>query len=88
MPIICFREKIKINDLEETLSFAFNCYYDDNNHLKLKDYNPNYFDSGDMRIKINEVIKKLNHETLMDYDKKNKGVLYLAILNYFHDNIP
>ena len=87
MPILCFRNKIKVNDYEETISFAFNCYYDNDNHLKIKDLDE-HFDSGDMRIKINEVINKLTYETLMEYDKKNKGVLHLALLNYFYDNIP
>ena len=58
MPIICFREKIKIKDYEETISFAFNCVYDDNFHLKLKDYVPNYFDCGDFRIKVEDTISK------------------------------
>ena len=51
MPILCFRNKIKVNNYEETISFAFNCYYDNNYHLKFKDSNSS-FDSGDMRIKI------------------------------------
>ena len=88
MPIICFKNKIKINNYEQSISFAFNCIYDDNYHLKLKDYIPNYFDSGDFRIKIENTIKNLNHNILKEYDKKNNGVLYMALLNYFYDNIP
>lgn len=88
MPIICFREKIKIKDYEETISLAFNCVYDDNFHLELKDYVPNYFDCGDFRIKIEDTISKLTYELLMEYDCKNGGVLYMGILNYFYDNIP
>ena len=56
MPIICFKNKLKINNIEETISFAFNCIYDNNYHLNLKDYIPNYFDSGDFRIKIDNAI--------------------------------
>ena len=51
MPIICFRKKLKINNYEETISLAFNCVYDENNHLKFNN-TLNSFDSGDMRIKI------------------------------------
>ncbi len=87
MPILCFRNKIKVNNYEETLSFAFNCYYDNNYHLKFKDSNSS-FDSGDMRIKIDDAIDKLTYEKLIEYDNKNKGVRYLALFKYFHDNIP
>lgn len=88
MPIICFREKIKIKGYEETISFAFNCVYDDNYHLELKDYVPNYFDCGDFRIKIEDAISNLTYDLLMEYDRKNAGVLYMGILNYFYDTIP
>lgn len=88
MPIICFKKKIKIDDYEELISFAFNCVYDENYHLKLKDCITNYFDSGDFRIKIDDAINKLNYNILMEYDRKNGGVLLMALLNYFYDNIP
>jgi hypothetical protein len=88
MPIICFKNKIKINNFEETVSFAFNCIYDNNYHLKLKNYSPNYFDCGDFRIKIDEAINKLNYDILMKYEHKNGGILYMAFLNYFYDEIP
>lgn len=88
MPIICFRKKVKIEDYEEIISFAFNCIYDANYHLKLKDYVPNYFDCGDFRIKIEDAINKFTKDLLMEYDKKNGGVLCMAILNYFYDKIP
>ena len=55
---------MRSNDFEEKISFAFNCIYDDNSHLKLKDYTPNYFDSSDFRIKIDQAIKKLNYDIL------------------------
>jgi hypothetical protein len=87
MPIICFKKDIIIDDYKEKISFAFNCVYDDNFHLKLKDYTPNYFDSGDFNIKIDEAINKLNKEVLMQYDERNSGVLYMALLNYFYDTI-
>lgn len=88
MPILCFRRKLKIKDYEEIISFSFNCIYDDNYHLKLKDYKPNYFDSGDFRAKIDKVVDKLNFDLLTDYENKNGGALSLALLNYFYDNIP
>ena len=88
MPIICFKNRIKINDYEESISFAFNCVYDKNYHLKLKDFIPNYFDSGDFRIKIDDVINKLNYDVLKEYECKNNGVLHMALLNYFFDNLP
>lgn len=88
MPIICFKKKIKINNYEESISFAFNCIYDENYHLKLKDYIPNHFDSGDFRIKIDDAINKLNYDILREYERKNGGVLHMAFLNYFYDNIP
>lgn len=88
MPIICFKQKLKINNYEEIMSFAFNCVYDDYYHLKLKDHNPNYFDSGDYRIKIDEAINNLNINILSKYDKKNNGIRFMALLNYFYDTIP
>lgn len=87
MPIICFRKKLKINNYEETISLAFNCVYDENNHLKFNN-TLNSFDSGNMRIKIDELGNKLTYDLLLEYDKNNKDVRYLAILNYFYDNIP
>ena len=88
MPILCYKEKLKINGIEENISFAFNCIYDNQYHLKLKDYIPDYFDSGDFRIKIENAINRLNYDLLMEYENKNGGVLYMAFLNYFYDNIP
>ena len=87
MPVICYKNKIKINQYVENISIAFICEYDINNHLKIKNSN-NYFDSGDYRIKIEDLIKKLNIDILEEYDSKNNGIRYLAILNYFLDNIP
>ena len=88
MPVLCYNNKIKIDGYEENISIAFNCEYDDENHLKLKNYTPNNFDSGDFRLKIDETAKKFSKELLKKYDEKNNGVLYLAILNYFLDEIP
>lgn len=88
MPILCFKERLKINNQEETISLAFNCIYNNNYHLKLKDCIPNYFDSGDFRIKIEEAIANLNYELLREYEQKNGEIYFLGILNYFYDNIP
>ena len=88
MPIICFKKNLVVDNYKEKMSFAFNCIHDDNYHLKLKNNIPNYFDSGDFNIKIEEAINKLNKELLMKYDKRNGGVLYMALLNYFYDTIP
>lgn len=88
MPILCYKNKVKINNHEETLSFAFNCVYDDNYHLKLKEYTPDYFDSGDFRIKIDEAINNLNYDLLSKYEAKNNGVRFMALLDYFYENIP
>lgn len=88
MPILCFREKLKIKDYEETISFAFNCVYNNDYHLKVKDSIPNYFDSGDFRIKIKDAITNLNYKLLSDYERKNGDVYFLGVLNYFYDNIP
>ena len=88
MPIICYKNKLKIDNYEEKISIAFNCKYDNNNHLKLKNYIPNYFDSGDFRTKIEEAINKLNSNMLKEYKKRNNDILYLSIVNYFIDEIP
>ena len=88
MPIICFKNKLNINDYIEEISFAFVCNYDDNYHLKLQNHNPNYFDCGDFRIKIENAIKELDYNILKEYDNKNNDIRYLAILDYFHDKIP
>ena len=88
MPIICFKKDLVIGDYKEKISFAFNCIYDDNYHLKLKNHTLNYFDSGDFNIKIEEALNKLNKDVLNMYDERNSGVLYMALLNYFSDTIP
>ena len=88
MPILCFKKEIKIDNYKENISLAFNCFYDNNYHLKLKDYSPNYFDSGDFRIIIDKTINELNYDILRKYEHKNNDVRHMAILNYFCDNIP
>ena len=70
------------------MSFAFNCIYDENYHLKLKDYNPDYFDSGDYRLKLEEAINKLEYDLILKYDRKNNDVRHIALLNYFSDKLP
>jgi len=85
MPVICIKSKIKIEEFEENISIAFICKQDSNYHLKV---NNDYFDSGDYRIKIENLIKKLDKKILDEYNEKNKGVLYLALVNYFLDYIP
>ena len=88
MPILCYKKKLKINDYKQKITFAFNCIYDDNYHLKLKEHYPDYFDSGDFNIKIDEAINKLTYNLILEYDKKNNGVRFMSLLNYFNDNIP
>lgn len=88
MPIVCYKNKVKIRQIEESISFAFNCIYDNHYHLKLRNYEPSYFDSGDFRIKIQEAIDRLDYNLLMKYEHKNGGVLHMAFLNYFYDYIP
>jgi len=87
MAIICYRKNIKVNQYEETISFAFNCIYDNNYHLKLKDCNSNNFDSGDFRTKLDDAISKLNSSIINNYIQKNNGVQYLGLLNYFCDEV-
>lgn len=88
MPILCYKKNVKLNNYQETISFAFNCVYDNNYHLKLSDYIPSNFDSGDFRIKIDDAISNLTGERLLEYEHKNNGVWHMALLNYFYDNIP
>ena len=84
MPVIIYKEKLK----NEDLYFAFDCAYHKKGGLYLKNTDSNYFDSGDFRIKIKGAIDKFDDEILEKYMKSNKGVYYLAILNYFLDEIP
>lgn len=87
MPVIIYKKRVKI--IGETLSFAFDCEYDKNTYaLKIKNYSPNYFDSGDFRIKIEDAIKNLTIEKLKEYVNKNHDVYYLGILDYFNIQIP
>lgn len=88
MPIIAYKTEINVKGYAENICVAFNCEYDQNKLLKLKDYEPNNFDSGDFRIKIGEISEKLSQDVLKQYENKNDGVRFLAILNYFIDNIP
>lgn len=88
MPVLCYRKKLKIDTYEENLSFAFNCAYDDDYFIVLKDCVPNDFESCNIRISIDEATDKLNNDILMEYTNKNGGIRYLAILNYFYDHLP
>lgn len=88
MPIITYKNKLKFKNYEQNICISFDCIYDKNNHLCIKDYKPSYFDSGDFRIKTDEAIKNFSNKTLEKYEKKNNGVFFLAILNYFLDEIP
>ena len=87
MPVIIYKKDLEV--LGQRLCFAFDCEYDKNNcFLKLKNCTPNYFDSGDFGIKIEEAINELNEEKINFYSEKNNGVLYLGILDYFVERIP
>ena len=61
MPIIAYKEQIKHGNAQEKICLAFNCEYEESGFLRIKNYQPNYFDSGDFRIKIEEAIKRFNH---------------------------
>lgn len=88
MPIIAFKEKLKHGLKEENICIAFNCEYNPEGCLQLKDYQPNQFDFGDFEIYIKAAIKKLNPNVVKKYEEKNNGIYCLAILNYFVDEIP
>lgn len=88
MPIIAFKEKLKHGSKEENICVAFNCEYNPEGCLKLKDYNPSDFDGDDFKIYIETAIKKLNPNIVKKYQEKNNQVYCLAILNYFVDEIP
>ena len=84
MPVIIYKQKLK----DEDLYFAFDCAYHENGSLYLKNIEPKYFDSGDFYLKIKNAVNNFNNEILEKYMKSNNGVYYLAILNYFLDEIP
>lgn len=88
MPMIAFKNKIKHGKSEENICVAFNCEYENDGFLKLKNFYPSDFDCGDYRIKIEEAIEKFDSKKQMDYENKNNGVYSLAVLNYFLDEIP
>lgn len=88
MPIIAFKNKIKHGKSEEKITIAFNCEYENGNLLMLKNYFPNDFDCGDFRNKIEESIKRFNSKVQEEYENRNNGIYYLAVLNYFLDEIP
>jgi len=67
---------------------ALDCQYTDEGKLKLKNIQPDYFDSGDYRILIEKVFSEINDQLLENYMTKNNGVYYLAILNFLVDKIP
>lgn len=69
---MCFKKNIKLDSYEENISFAFNCSYDENLHLH--DSFNNHFDSGDIRIKIDEAVEYLTKEKLLEFEKKNNGI--------------
>ena len=83
MPMIVFKNKYKDYDL----FFGFNCEYDDNYTLKLKDIEPNDFDIKDYRQKIENAINNLNDTTLKPY--LNEISVYLvALYKYLLTSIP
>lgn len=84
MPVIIYKEKLR----DEVLYFAFDCAYHENGGLYLKNMEHCYFDSGDFSIKIKDAINNFNNEILEKYMNANKRIYYLAILNYFLDEIP
>jgi len=88
MPVIVYKQELKFDNITEKVHIAFDCEYTSYGSLKIKNFEPDYFDSGDFRIKIEEVIKKFDVEILNKYLKKNNDVYYLAILNYFVNEIP
>lgn len=88
MPVIIYKQRLKHKDVEENISIAFDCKYSEEGGLKLKNFNPDYFDCGDFGIKIEEAIKKFNEDIFEEYKKRNKGIYCLAIVNYLIDEIP
>jgi len=85
MPIIVYKKKIEINNRVENISIAFNTKQTEHG-LVLKDFEPNYFDSGDFRIKIDELCNNFKGDVLNKY-LENK-IYCLGIVRYFYDNMP
>ena len=88
MPMIAFKNKLKHGKSEERICISFNCEYENNGLLKLKNFYPSDFDSGDFRFNIEEAINKFDSIKQEEYENKNNGVYSLAVLNYFLDEIP
>ena len=88
MPVIIYKQKLKYKDIEENISISFDCRYSEEGGLKLKNFVPDYFDSGDFRIRIGLAMEKFNEYILREYMMKNRGIYCLAIVNYLIDEIP
>lgn len=85
MPVIVYKRKLKVYKDILNISIAFNTKQT-NCGLELKDYEPNYFDSGDFGIKIDELCENFKDDIFEEYMKN--PVFYMGIVKYFFDNIP
>ena len=85
MPVIVYKKKLEVNGNIENISIAFNTKQTESG-LVLKDYEPNYFDSGDFRLKIDELCNNFKGDILNKY-LENK-IYCLGIVKYFYDNLP
>ena len=85
MPVVVYKKELKVHDEILNISIAFNTKQT-NFGLELKDYEPKYFDSGDFRIKIDELCNNFTGEVLDKY--MENPIYFMGIVKYFYDNLP
>ena len=54
----------------ENICLAFDCEYNENNYLILKNFEPNYFDFDSWKLKIDEVIARFDENLQKEYNEK------------------
>ena len=87
MPVIVYKKKLEVNGNIENISIAFNTKQTESG-LVLKDYEPNYFDSGDFRIKIDELCNNFKGDILNKYLDEMLRDGLIDEVKYFYDNLP
>lgn len=81
------KRKIMLNDIEYYI--IVDCIYKNecnSTFLRLKNYNDNYYDEGDLSLLIKKLEQKYNYDVVLK--KYNSTIPYMNNVLYIYDNIP
>ena len=86
MPIVGYKTKMnKIKGLNCTFLINFKLTHNKYGFLENRTIDDTYFDSGDFRIKIEEMSNAFTKEVFKKYDN---GLYIVSILKYIVDKLP